>query len=71
MQIRAMRNRASRGMTVHTLFRQRKSQKGIDVITVIPQLARFLIARICIARFFEGVQNNFHSTILYLSYTIK
>ena len=39
--------------------------------TVIPRLARFLIARICIAQFFEGAKNNFHSTILYLSYTTK
>ena len=39
--------------------------------TVIPRLARFLIARICIARFFVGAKNNFHSTILYLSHTIK
>ena len=34
--------------------------------TVIPRLARILIARICIARIFEVAKSNFHSTILYL-----
>ena len=33
--------------------------------TVIPRLTRFPIARICITRFFELVQKNLHSTILY------
>ena len=39
--------------------------------TVIPRLARFSIARICIARFFEAAKKNFHSTISYLFYTYK
>ena len=35
-------------------------------ITVIPRLARFLIARICTARICDPAQKYFHSTILYL-----
>ena len=43
----------------------------MKIITVIPRLARFFIARICTARIFEAANKNFHSTILCLSYTIE
>ena len=37
-----------------------------SINTVIPRLARILIARICIAQVFEAAKTNIHSTILYL-----
>ena len=43
-----------------------ETSKLYYVSTVIPRLARILIARICIARIFEAAKNNSHSTILYL-----
>ena len=50
----------------HYSPRRLKFLLTIILSTVIPRLARFLIARICIARIFEVAKTNFHSTILYL-----